>query len=464
MSQKKVCIIGAGIAGLTAAALLSKKGYNVSVYEKQNVLGGRALSLPGSSLSKEAYSNILKAYSCYLTHSIPDIDTIFKDDLLKGYVIDLGYHAIGGGVLSNLNEVLKDFDEHVDTLESFVGFIREDGYSFPFLSKKDKLKILPNILRLLFASEKTLKRLDSVSITQTIRQYGHGKMKLILEVFSRSITTVNNLDRISTGEMFRAQRNLYKGSKPVGYPKNGLKAIHEKLADIIKEQGGSIHLNTPIEKIIIEHGKVQGVQIDGRKHHFDIVVSSILLQDLFTIADEKQFPKNYVETLHSLTGTGSLCGYYSLKGLPGELMGKTFHFLERNAGVDGTDAVGMIDFMASDPSSNLSPPGTFMVQSYIICTPQEAKNKEIMGSLRHVLDKNLARIIPGYEKSLNWALYPAVWHLDGVAKTIDNAKPAITTPIQDLYVIGDGVKAMGIGFNCALNSARLLAEKLHKIE
>jgi len=61
---------------------------------------------------------------------------------------------------------------------------------------------------------------------------------------------------------------------------------------------------------------------------------------------------------------------------------------------------------------------------------------------------------------LIFALYPSVWHLDGVAKTIDNAKPMIHTPIKHLYVIGDGVKAMGIGFNCALNSARMLAEHI----
>lgn len=458
--QKTVCIIGAGIAGLTAAALLLKKGYKVTVYETQQVLGGRALSLSGTSLTLQEYKSVLQAYNCYLTHSIPDAKTIFEQNLLKGYVVDLGYHAIGGGVLSNLNEVLKEFDEHVSNLESFVGFIQDDGYSFPFLSKKDKLKILPNILRLLFASEKTLKRLDSVSITETIQRYGRGKMNLILEVFSRSITTVNNLDRISTGEMFRAQRNLYKGSKPVGYPKNGLQAIHEKLANIIKRQGGTIHLQTPVEKIVIENGKVHGVQVNGITHQFDIVVSSMLLQDIFTIADKEQFPGEYVKTLQSLTGTGSLCGYYSLKKMPEDLIGKTFHFLERNAGVDGNDAVGMVDFMASDASSNLSPPGAFLVQSYIICTPEEAKNKELMISLRKVLDRNLARLIPDYERSLNWALYPAVWHLDGVAKTIDNPKPVITTPIENFYVIGDGVKAMGIGFNCALNSARLVAEKL----
>ncbi|MCK5300601.1 MAG: NAD(P)/FAD-dependent oxidoreductase, partial [Thermoplasmatales archaeon] len=63
-------------------------------------------------------------------------------------------------------------------------------------------------------------------------------------------------------------------------------------------------------------------------------------------------------------------------------------------------------------------------------------------------------------KNLNWVIYPAIWHLDGVAKTIENEKPDIKTPIKNLFIIGDSVKATGIGFNCALNSARLLVEHI----
>ena len=105
--------------------------------------------------------------------------------MLKGYKLDLGYHAIGGGVLSNANSVLKEINDHVDILESYVGLIKDNGFIFPFLTKMDKLKILPNILKLLFASEKTLKKLDKISITETINRYGQGKMKLILEIFSK---------------------------------------------------------------------------------------------------------------------------------------------------------------------------------------------------------------------------------------------------------------------------------------
>ena len=33
------------------------------------------------------------------------------------------------------------------------------------------------------------------------------------------------------------------------------------------------------------------------------------------------------------------------------------------------------------------------------------------------------------KSNLNWCFYPAIWHLDGVTKTIDNEKPDIVAPI-----------------------------------
>jgi len=464
MTGKNVCVIGAGIGGLTAGALLIKNGYNVTIFEKENIIGGRALSFDATSLVLEDYKKLLSRLNMNVAFSEPDIDTIFKKNMLNGYRLDLGYHAIGGGVLSNVNSVLSEFNDHIEFMESHVGFIKEHGYNFPFLSKMDKIKIIPKILRLLLANEKTLSELDNVSMTDTIKKYGKGKMKLILEIFSRSITTINNLDKISTGEMFRAQRNLYKGSKPVGYPHGGLISITKKFHKYILKNDGKIILNTPVNKIIVKDGKASRVTIGSEEHSFDIIVSNILVQDLFKIVEEKHFPIDYVKYIKSLEGTGSLCAYYSLKKLNPDLIGKTFHFIERDIGVDGKDAVGMIDFMSSSPKADLSPSNSFLVQSYIICTPDEAKNPLILKKLKQLLDKNLETIVSNYKENLNWAIYPAIWHLDGVAKTIDNEKPSIETPIKNLYLVGDCVKAPGIGFNCALNSARILSNRLSSIQ
>ncbi|DAC73002.1 MAG TPA: NAD(P)/FAD-dependent oxidoreductase [Thermoplasmata archaeon] len=458
--QQEICIIGAGISGLTAGALLTKQGYKVTIFEKETVIGGRALSFDASSYTMDQYLKLLSRFQMNVPYAEPDLQTIFSKKLLDGYMLDLGYHAIGGGVMSNLNSVLATLDDHIETLESSVGFIKEGGYDFPFLSRLDKIKILPNILRLLFASEKTMRRLDGISMTKTIEQYGQGKMKLVLEIFSRSISTVNNLDRISTGEMFRAQRTLLKGSKPVGYPKNGLGGIHQKLAKAIVSRGGVIKTETPVQKILIEGAKATGVMVGNKEYRFDAVISTLLVQNLFAIADENHFPKDYVNMLKSLEGTGSLCAYYSLKEIDSRLLGKTFHFIERDIGVDGNDAVGMIDFMSAVPDTGVAPPSHHLVQSYIICMPKEARDKKTLDRLKIALDKNLERLIPDFRSQLRWVIYPAIWHLDGVAKTTDNTKPDIQTPVENLYVIGDCVKAPGIGINCAINSARIIQEML----
>ncbi|MCK4365568.1 MAG: NAD(P)/FAD-dependent oxidoreductase [Thermoplasmatales archaeon] len=459
--KNKVGIIGAGIGGLSAGALLSKKGYKVIIFEKEQQLGGRSLSFNGNTLMLEKYRKILSRFCMSVPFSEPSLEEIFEKNMLKGYTLDLGFHSIEGGTMSDVGRIILDIGKKVDMLGSKLGLIRKNDFIYPMISTKDRIRFLPNILRLVLSGESTMKKLDKVSIAETIERYGKGKMKLILELLPRGSCTVNDLSRISTGETFRAsQSNLRRGSSPVGYPKGGLGCISNALAESIKRNGGEIHLGSPVKQILIENGKAYGLVIDDKKHNFDIIISNILVQDLFKIADEKHFPKEYVKMLKSLKGTGSLCAYYSLNKIEPEVIGKSFLFIERDAGVKGNDAVGMIEFVTALPESGLAPSSKHLVQSYIICTPSEAKSKKTLQELKEMLDKNLEHLIPDFRSHLNWAIYPSIWHLDGVAKTIDNDKPEIKTPVDNLYLIGDCVKAPGIGVNCAVNSARILTDNL----
>src|SRR4030042_2064530 len=126
MIKKKVAIIGAGIGGLTAGALLIKRGYNVTIYEKESRIGGRAISLKGSSITFEEYNNLLSHFNMNIAFSEPDIKKIFDNKMLYGYTLDFGYHIIGGGVVSNFNGILNELDDHLDFVESYVGFIKEN--------------------------------------------------------------------------------------------------------------------------------------------------------------------------------------------------------------------------------------------------------------------------------------------------------------------------------------------------
>jgi prolycopene isomerase len=454
-NETDVCIIGAGIGGLTAGSLLAQQGFNVKIFEKEFLIGGRALTLDMSSLTLENYQELLRKFQMHIPFSEPPLDTIFKNKMLEGYHLNLGFHVFGGGTEFNIKQATPDAT--IDMIKSKL-YVAEKGNPYLFATNADKIKMIPHLLRLFLSGKKTIELLDNVPLAETIKKYNKGKTKLILELNPRLITTVNNLNLISTGEVFRTQRQMKL--KGVRYPKRGIAHVCNYLAEVITQHGGEIHLNTPVTKIHIEKNKATGVVAKGKSYPCDVVVSTMLVQDLFTIADKKRFPDDYVDKLKSLRGTGSLCAYYSLTHVDSKILGKNFVFIERDAGVEGTDVAGMVDFMSALPESGLAPPQQHLVQSYIICTPDEAKNKETLEKLKRILDKQLETILPDFRSHLQWAIYPSIWHLDGVAKTIDNTKPDIQTPIKNLYVIGDCVKAPGIGINCAINSARLLSQTL----
>ena len=98
MNKKKVCIIGAGIGGLTAGALLLKKGYSVDIFEKEPIVGGRALSLEMSSQTLDSYEQTLAKFNTAIVFSEPTLEEIFKNKMFEGYTLDLGFHMIGSGI------------------------------------------------------------------------------------------------------------------------------------------------------------------------------------------------------------------------------------------------------------------------------------------------------------------------------------------------------------------------------
>jgi hypothetical protein len=317
--------------------------------------------------------------------------------------------------------------------------------------------MVPRIMQLLFSRRRTIEALENVPMSETIEKYGRGKMRLTLELFPRLITTVNDLQRISTGETFWAQRELM-GSHPVAYPVGGIGSIAEKMADWLCGHGGSI-IRQEVHKVIIKDGAACGVIAD-EKRDYDIVVSNLPVQDTFSISGKEAFPAEWVRYVEGLTGTGSLCAWYAMTDIPNDLIGRAYMFIERDVGVAGNDAVGMIDFKPSHPQADMTPLGHALVQAYIICTPEEARNNAVLQRLRDILDAQMERLIPGYRSKLEWVLYPAIWHLDAVAKTIDNPKPSVDTPVKNFYLVGDSTEGKGVAVNCAADSARLLMDEL----
>ncbi len=462
--MKEIGIIGAGLGGLTAGALLSKKGYDVTVFEKENILGGRSLTLDGDDLTLEDYKNILHRFDMWIPHSEPGLEEIFEKDLLDGYRLDLGFHLLGFINKSSLTEILDKDDLTPPYSASRFGVIspeKEVMHDFKeYLTILDKLRLMPLLLRFALLRKSTISKMDNIPIEDTLDRYCKDWIRDALETAARYISTVNDLEKISTAEVLGVMKQWGGSAKPTGFPKGGSMSLCEGLAEIIKKNDGEIHLGSEVEQILIKDGKVKGVKIEGEKKELDIVISNLPVQDIFEIAPKKHFPDDYVDKLVNLKGSGSVCAYYALEDLDEDILKKPIAFSEENMDVEGNAAAGIIDLQTAKPKLDMSPEGEYLVQAYIICTPEEARDEEKVKMLRRALDKNMELVIPGFRDDLKFALYPTSYHLDGVAKTVHNEKPESKTPVKDLYMVGDCIKSTGIGMNCAVDSAVKLSEKL----
>jgi len=109
----KVAIVGSGPAGLTCGFYLSKKGYEVTVFEKENVIGGMlAMGIPEYRLPRD----ILEYDLDYIRSSGMEIKTnaALGKDFTVDSLFEQGYKALflATGSHKSLNLGLKD--EHVE--------------------------------------------------------------------------------------------------------------------------------------------------------------------------------------------------------------------------------------------------------------------------------------------------------------------------------------------------------------
>jgi len=436
----RIAIIGGGIGGLALASKVVRRHRGV-IYEREAFPGGRALTVDGVD---SGYKKLLARFEMANAFAYPSIDDIY------GHRIDLGFHLIGGGKRGACVRALHEINAGVKFIGSRLGYI-DDGIEYPMLSFGDKFRMLPRIIQLMTSSREKIEEMKKMSMDEAIRIYGKGKLHMVLKIFPRLITTVNDLSKISAGETFFAQRELM-GGHPVVYPSGGLKSISKAFADYIVEHGGNIYLNHEVKRVIVEDGIARGVD----EKEYDVVVLNMPVQKIFKVVDEKHFDSEWVKKVKYLKGTGSMVSYHAFDKVDENLLEKSFVFLENDDEFEGGEVAGMIDFKMASPRAGISSPGKLIVQSYVICTPEEAKNRKKWYRLKEIIDKYLKKLMPDYEKHLKWAVYNVIWHLDGVAKTIENEKPGVATPIKNLYLVGDSVNSKGIGINCAVNSAEMV--------
>lgn len=492
-------VIGAGVGGVTVAALLAKSGRKTLLVEKEDRVGGRSLSFMGSELKERGvkwYKELLAGQYCYLADADPPIEEIAQKGLLDGYILDLGYHGVscaGEGYFGQLRDILGGYD--VNILPCLTGCWIDGVFykEFPMNTTKldDKLyaefkkigrKYFDFFGDLISDSGADFASLDKVSLHDHLVSKSFSDSKVVYDYWrclGTLITTINNPNDISVGDIIRysaqtiapiilSGKTAYVG----GFTEGGIIKWSEAIESIFKSKGGETLLETSLSEIAIEDDGVKGVTVKSKDGELKTisakeVVFTIPIQELFEYADENRFPKAFAQRVKSLYGYGSVAPYIGLNELPipedeANRLVKTPCVVRKEEGFDWDVYMAWNIQSAVEPSC--APEGKHLFTAYLPVTEQESKDRSLIMKIVKAVPEFMDRVYPGFKKAIDWELYPVCRKLEGVAKSVTQAgslKPDVEAPdVKGLYFAGDTARGYGVAMDCACASGMLCAQRI----
>ncbi|MCG2419437.1 oleate hydratase [Aequorivita sp. F47161] len=293
--MKNIAIIGSGFSSLAAACYLAKAGNNVTVYEKNNTIGGRA-----RQLKKDGFTFDMGPTWYWM----PDVFERFFDDF--------GKKPSDFYELEKLNPAYRVYfgkDDYItieDTLEKIcLAFEKEEVGSSIKLRKfmnqaldnyniaiKD-LVYRPGVSPLELVTTTTMKKIGQFfsTISKDVRsEFTNPKLISILEFPVLFLGA-----KPSNTPAFYSFMNYADFGLGTFHPKKGMFSVVEGIKNLAEELGVTIKTNQNVEKICVENGKANALIINDKKIRTDVVLSGADYHHTETLLDEplRQYSENY---------------------------------------------------------------------------------------------------------------------------------------------------------------------------
>lgn len=432
-------VIGSGIGGMCAAAQLTGAGKRVLLVEKSPYLGGRcshrvreeskvttgALMIPmgPNSAIRQAFDAVDAEMD------MVDLTGRMRYRLSHG---DFDLPVGGGGLYSMIEFAMQDEDQ----AKSFFKHIQNALFHWT--------------------------PLNTITILEWFDQYtDNQEVKNLFQGYCASLMGIG-MHEITAGEFFNFLKYSSKGSR-FGMATNGNGALMETLAEAIEQRGSKILKRTGCKQIIVEAGKVVGVEVNNDDGDDDVIHADLVISNtgpdrtLVLAGGETLFERSYVERLHTNSTEAPIMHVSFLMDKP---------LIE---GFDGCMVFGnnknlIYLEIPSEISPNISPLGTFLHTAYGAAA--DAANPDLDAEMKvmlHELEENF----PGMSDKANFLVKAKhKGSAPGMRRWIGNGMP-VNTPIRGLFNVGDGCAPTGtIGTESAAASAReavemILAQEQH---
>jgi protoporphyrinogen oxidase len=279
----KIGIVGAGVAGLTAAYRLAKQGHEVEIFEASDHVGGLASGFPVAGTSLEKYYH-----------------HIFTSDVrIREMVDELGIR------------------DSLHWLTSQMGFTYK-GKLYPFGTPMQLLQFSPlpfweriwfGVQALYLGQVNDWKKYEAVTAHDWMKKNsGPTIWKVVWEPLLRG-KFGRFYDKVAMAWLWariHTRASSRKGSQEkLGYFKGGFEVFHQALAEAVQKAGVKLHLKQPIQRILTQDGKLKGLEVAGQEKNYDRLIFAAATPIFLKTCPE--LPEDYKKRMTQLDFLGAQC-------------------------------------------------------------------------------------------------------------------------------------------------------------
>jgi phytoene dehydrogenase-like protein len=279
-----VVVIGSGLGGLTAANILARQGRSVLLLEQHYKLGGLA--------------------------------TWFKRP--GGHIFDISLHGFPYGMVKSCKRYWSA--EIANSIVPLEG-VRFDNPMFSLTTKYNRedftqllqtqFGIAPQTIQDFFVMARGMNFYDEQETTtgQLFQKFFPGRedvVRLLMEPITYANGSTLEDPAITYGIVFS---NFM--SKGVYVFRGGTDRLIKLMQKELESNGVDIAINSPAEKILIQGGKVVGVNVGGRTIQAPVVVSNAnLMNTLFGLVGEEYLDRNFCDQARAVRVNNSSTQVY----------------------------------------------------------------------------------------------------------------------------------------------------------
>lgn len=282
--KQRIAVLGAGPMGLAVAYQLAQDGHEPVVFEADDRVGGMTATFDFNGLEIERYYH----FHCISDHAF----LIMLDELNIGHKMHWVETKMGYWYQNKLQPWGNPL-----ALLSFkgLGWVAKFRYGLhAFLSTK----------------RDNWKPLDHVEASDWIRRWVGAEA---YEVLWRRLFDYKFYDHVGNlsaawiwsriRRIGRSRYSLFR--EKLGYLHGGSKTLLQAMSGAIESNGGVIHLTTPVTKVVIDQGRVKGVEVNGQVETFDKVISTIPLPYVPRVMPD--LPIDVLEKFKALKNIAVVC-------------------------------------------------------------------------------------------------------------------------------------------------------------